>query len=492
MTKEFISKLETKNYLIGSFDAYESKSRLLIKNNSNLSEEEIEIIIKSMPTTYRASIINKDGEYIGYIGLFDINAQYNTASIRLETNTQLIEEEKQEIINEFKDYMIKSLNLTQVNELIYQNGQSIELEKQEITPKSNIIIPNNLLIPGISSETLERLSQDYEIPKLHIPFTIKTSDKVIGIIGLSNLIWSNRRANLNIFLDKSIDSDIATELSGYLIDDYINYAHESNIHNITISVNGSNTNIIELLNNTNMNYYGQIPYGAINGDKVESNMMFQHLPNMKKENGIIIPENRQISVSTLSTQKNSLSETIDLHNGFKMVSPKAFEREEIDLNKVLDEHINAMQNREQFTIPLGEDKFILQKGNGNYGISKLFMNYSYIILNEKNDYAGYINILRNNANSKNAEVEIGIAPKLQHRGLGTTVINRFYDELFSIGYASITSSVFEFNNQSIKMHEKVAELNGIRLESYYINGKLWNMNYYSKVNENIDNPVITK
>ena len=68
MTKEFISKLETKNYLIGSFDAYESKSRLLIKNNSNLSEEEIEIIIKSMPTTYRASIINKDGEYIGYIG----------------------------------------------------------------------------------------------------------------------------------------------------------------------------------------------------------------------------------------------------------------------------------------------------------------------------------------------------------------------------------------------------------------------------------------
>lgn len=114
------------------------------------------------------------------------------------------------------------------------------------------------------------------------------------------------------------------------------------------------------------------------------------------------------------------------------------------------------------------------------------MNYSYIILNENNDYSGYINILRNNANGKNAEIEIGIDPKLQHRGLGTTVINRFYDELFSIGYASVTSAVFNFNNPSLKLHDKVAELNGIRLEAYYINGKLWNMNYYSKINTSLE------
>ena len=80
------------------------------------------------------------------------------------------------------------------------------------------------------------------------------------------------------------------------------------------------------------------------------------------------------------------------------------------------------------------------------------------------------------------EVEIGIDPKIQHRGLGAVVINRFYDELFSTGVASVTSSVFEFNNPSMRLHEKVAELNGIRLESYYINGKLWDMNIYSKTN----------
>jgi len=53
---------------------------------------------------------------------------------------------------------------------------------------------------------------------------------------------------------------------------------------------------------------------------------------------------------------------------------------------------------------------------------------------------------------------------------------------FSVGYTSITSHVFEFNKPSLKLHENVAKLNEIRLESYYINGKLLNMNIYSKTN----------
>ena len=153
---------------------------------------------------------------------------------------------------------------------------------------------------------------------------------------------------------------------------------------------------------------------------------------------------------------------------------------------MLESHIKAMQNREKFTIPLGEDKYFLQKGNGNYGLSKALMNYSYIILNENNDYSGYTNVLRNNANGKNAEIEIGIDPKLQHRGLGIIVTNRFYDELFSLGYASATNIVFAFNRPSLKLNDKIAELRGIRLEAYYINGKLWNMNYYSKTNPLIE------
>lgn len=484
MNENFISKLETNKYLIGSFDAYQESSKEVIKNNSKLSDEEVDTILKSMPTTYRAAIINKEtNQYIGYIGLYNVDAKNNISSMRFEVMDNITDEDKKEIINEFKKFLTESLNIQKIDEFLFTTKENIEIEKEDIIPNSNIIIPSKLLEPGISKETMDLFSKDYSIPKLQMPFTIKSSDRVIGIIGLSNLIWSNKRANLNLFLDKNLGSDITKELSGYIIDDYINYVHNSSIHNVNLTINGSNKEMLDLIGKTNMNYYGTIPYGYNTGENVESNMMFQHLPNMKKENGIILPNNKSISLKKLNTEKKEMDEYIELNNGYKLVSPKAFEKLNIDFNEVLKGHIKAIQERQGFAIPLGEDKYILQKGNGNYGLSKAVMNYNYIILNDKNDYSGYINILRNNANGKNAEVEIGINPGLQHQGLGTSVINRFYDELFSIGYASVTSAVFNFNTPSLKLHEKVAELNGIRLESYYINGKLWNMNFYSKTND---------
>ena len=231
-----------------------------------------------------------------------------------------------------------------------------------------------------------------------------------------------------------------------------------------------------------MNYYGFIPYGVVSGNNIESNMMFQHIPNMKKENGIYIPDNISKDKSFFDTEKKVLDEVIEIGDGYRLVRPSYLEQEAIDVNSIVDGHIDALTDRENFSIPLGEDKYIIQKGNGNYGISKAVMNYSYILLDNDNKYSGYINILRNNAEDKNAEIEVGIDPKLQGNGLGKRVVNAFYDELFSIGYASVTSAVFEFNDKSLKLHEKVAELNGVRLESYYINGRLWDMNFYSKVN----------
>lgn len=485
MKENFISKLETNKYLIGSFDAYIEDSKKLIKNNSNITFEEVDELLKKMPTIYRAAIIDKNGEYIGYIGLYNVDAKNNTASIRFEINENLDENDKNEILNKFRKYLKDSLNITEIQEFTFVTSKKTEITKKEIEVTSNIIVTNELLVPGIKESDLERFSQDYSIPRLQFPFTIKINDRVIGIIGLSNLIWSNKRANLNIFLDKNLGSDVSNELSGYIIDDYINYIHSSNVHNVTLSVSGSNKDMLNLIGKTNMNYYGSIPFASISDDKIESNMMFQHIPNMRKDNGIIIPENYSISSSVLDTQKKELKEKINLNNGFKMIRPSAFEKENIDFDKILLGHIKAMQNRDKFTIPLGEDKYFLQKGNGNYGISKALMNSCYVILDDNNNYAGYINIIRTNANGKNVEVEIGIDPYLQHNGLGTIAINKFYDELFSIGVASVTSAVFDFNNPSIKLHEKVAQLNGIRLESYYVNGKLWNMNFYSRVNDNI-------
>lgn len=483
MKSNFIPKLETLSFLIGSFDAYQDEAKELIKKNSNLTDEEADAVLKSMPTTYRAAILNKEGEYLGYIGLFGVDARNNVGSIRVELNRELNETEKEELLNEFNDYATNSLSITEIAETRYITSFGQEVEKKTIVPSSNIVLTSEILVPGVSDEDLEKFSQEYSIPKLQYPFSIKVNDRTIGIIGLSNVIWSNKRANLCLFLDKAIGSDIIDELPGYLIDDYIDYVHSANVHSISFLVNGSNKDMLSILENTNMNFYGAVPFGAMSGGNVESNFMFEHVPYMKKKNGLYVPDNKIVTAADLETGKKELSDVIDLGNGFKLVRPTVFEQNGIDRNLVLQGHIKAMQNREGFTIPLGEDKYFLQQGNGNYGISKSLNNFTYVVLNENNEYAGYINTLRTNANGKNVEVEIGIDPSLQHRGLGTIVINSFYDELFSTGVASVTSSVFSFNTPSNRLHEKVAVLNGIRLESYYVNGQLWDMNIYSKVNK---------
>ena len=486
MNDNYISKLETDNFYIGSFDAYFDLSKALIMKNTDVSEEEADDILKSMPTTSRAAIVDKSGKYIGYIGLFDVDQKNGVASIRFEVNKDLSFEDRVEILTEYTKYIDETLNINDTKEFMYISDESTEYEKNDVFTENNIIISSKFLEPGVSAETLERYSQDYSIPRLQMPFTIKSGGRVIGIIGLSNVLWANKRANLNIFLDKELGSDIINELSGDIIDEYINFVHSSNIHNLTFSVNGSNEDMLKIIDSTSMNYYGTIPYSMLNNDRLDSNFMFQHIPYMKKQNGIYIPENEFVLLDRLNRDKKELSEIIDLGDGFKMVSPKHFEEANIDMNKIIKSHTKAMQNREGFAVPLGEDKYFLQRGNGNYGISKAVANYTYIILDEYNNYAGYINILRSNANGKNVEVEIGIDPKLQNRGLGTKVLTKFYDELFSIGVASVTSTVFEFNNPSIRLHEKVAELNGTRIESYYINGKLWDMNLYSRVNDDIN------
>ena len=301
---DFIKKLETDKYMIGSFDVYEEQTRKLIEENSKATKEDVESILKSMPTSYRGAITDKPGNYLGYIGLYNVNTKDGVASLRFEVNKELSDADQNEILNEFKNYMTDSLNITEVEETIYKTKNTSNIDTKKIIPKANIIIANKLLEPGVSEETLEKFSSDYEIPKLQMPFTIKSNDRAVGIIGLSNLIWSNKRANLNLFLDKSLGSDILSELPGYIIDDYIEYVHDSNVHNLNLSVNGSDDKLLDILKDTNMNYYGTIPYAALSENDIESKLMFQHIPKMTKQNGIYIPENKKIEIERLDTDKN--------------------------------------------------------------------------------------------------------------------------------------------------------------------------------------------
>lgn len=237
--EKFITKLETAKYLIGSFDVYQDEAKNLMLNSSMFNSEEADKMLKSMPTTSRATILKKDGTYLGFIGLFDVDAKNKESSLIIQTNTKLNENDKEEILNEFKEYADKSLNINKIRKEVHVDSDYLEITDENIVPNSNIIIPSRLLEVGISNEDLEKFSSEYSVPKLQMPCTIKNSDKTIGIIGLSSLVWSNQRADLHMFFDKKLGDEITQELSGYVVDDYLNYVHSNNVHNVRLSVNGS-------------------------------------------------------------------------------------------------------------------------------------------------------------------------------------------------------------------------------------------------------------
>ena len=479
----FITKFNTKNFKIGSFDVNIEKSKELIKQNNNLEEEQIKDILNSMPTTHRASIIDNNDNFIGYIGIYDIDGKNDSCKIRFETNRNLTYEERKEILEAYKEYL-ENLNLINYKEINYTSNETKIKETNPVEDKI-VNINSNYLFSGISEETLKYFSEQYNIPNLNFPFTIKDREKLIGIIGITNLIWSNKRATIQLFIDKKYDEKYLVSFASYIINEYLEYLHTYNLYNISMQADGSDKLKNDIITSSNMKMFAALPFASEKDEKLNSLFMYQHFPNITNEFEIK-ETNKSVPISYFDTEKKEMDDVILLEDGYKLVNSKAFEKEKININKLINHHAKCLQYKEQFSAPLGEYKLFPQIGNGNYGISKAIKNYTYILVNKENDYSGYISILHENLKNKNVEIEIGIEPSLQGKRLGTKVLKAFYKELFSVGYSSISSAVFSFNEKSLKLHKSLAHYNGTRKNSYYINGKLWDMDYFTKVNPKIE------
>lgn len=474
MKKSFITKLETNNYLIGSFDSYIEESKELLSKNKSITIEEAEVLFKKMPTTTRASIVNKKtGEYVGFIGVSSSNGVNQSAELFVETNKTIENEDLKEIYKVFGEYLESSLNIHKIDKINDWSGNK----------KINSIILPRRYLHGEPSEKQKEIVEKwgFSVPRLTYPQAIYLDGvKFIGIIGLSQYNTANKRANLNIYLDPNLSDDLRLGFGAMVLDEYLEYAHELNVHSISASTSVSSPDRL-LYDISKMNQYAEIPYTETVDNKLESRLLYQSIPNK-----IVESHNNTIHPSFVDNlpDKSELSNKIKLDDNYTLVRPSSFSEEGIDLNHIVDGHIEAMQDREHFTIPLGEDKYFLQRGNDNYGIIKSVSNFSYVIVDNLGNYVGYVNILR--SEGRHVEIEIGVSPKIQAKGIGRKSLEAFYKELFRVGYASITSCVFNFNTPSIKLHDKVAEFNGVRIESYYANNKLWDMNYYTAVNPTLE------
>ena len=485
-SNEFFKKLETDNYEIGSFDAFLKNINELISNNLdniqkiNTNTVRGETLYKILKSPFRASVIDKTTrEFIGFISTYNIDNQHKVASLIFISSTDLEKDQINEILDEYKDFITNDLGISTYQDFTIINNEHYNNQHADINiPYINF--QANYLKDNTDENIIDEYkAMGYNVPNLSFIKEIVDGNRKIGIIGLSNIIWSNNRANLNVFFNRDIDSKYIEELGPLVMDEYLDYIHKNNLHNVSLGVSGSNTNLLQSVQNSSMDFYAAIPFASQQGNKVDSNYLFQSYPNMTKKS-LIQPKNELIIDDTKITR---LDDVMELSDNFIAISPKVFEEYNIDLQKIVKGHINALQNRTNYSIPLGEDKYMLEEGNGKYGISKTISNYEYIILDRNFNYCGIAGIIR--TNGKNAEIEVALAKERQHQGLGKIVTEELYKQLFKHGYQSATSAVFDFNNPSNKLINKIANYNGTRIESYYINGKLWDMHYYTRINGEI-------
>ena len=83
---------------------------------------------------------------------------------------------------------------------------------------------------------------------------------IVAIIGLDNLSWVNRRAELKIFLDKEVDEDFIINFMPIMIEKYINYAHDNNVYSICAKVSENDKLLKKILINSIMKYIGTITF----------------------------------------------------------------------------------------------------------------------------------------------------------------------------------------------------------------------------------------
>ena len=181
--------------------------------------------------------------------------------IRLETKSNVADCDRWEIVE------------------LVDNNNNLKMSNQII--KSKLIVPPKNLKEGIDDKTLFEMSNQYQIPKLQFPFTIVNGNQVIGIIGLTNLIWSNRRANLNIYLNKDIDESLSLQISSDIIDEYLNYLHDSNLYSISLNVDASDRKMLDLVKNSSLQFYASIPYSISNNSIEALSLCFNIIPTCK-------------------------------------------------------------------------------------------------------------------------------------------------------------------------------------------------------------------
>ena len=541
--KVFITSFKTPGgYKIGSFDSYEDDSTYLmnkailnsfvnyleegsnceifpeskkfiksVKENNYGAEDflkeakkETINILDSMDYDYRGSIVDKDGKYIGFIGLCGVDPFSQSAGIRIGLYKPLDDKDLCDIIRIFSSWAKDSINIQKVGEVQFVTPDSIntyssskisddivnglvgsiaQLDAKEEDVRKRypkIITPSkSLIVPVKSLKKLKSLADSYSIkdPRdICLPHTISVKGKDVAFLGLKYVSDYNQFA----YLDFWSLPDIPSETVANGINEYTNYVQGRGLFNIECdAANGEEDKLLSLVG-SNYELCGSIKYGSYNGSFAETLHIFQSYPGMSHTSKLNFSDIKdcQNYFSDKEFDANLMSDVLPLANGYTLYSPEHLLYEGYDMNKILEGHVKATLNRDNFSIPLGyHAKKIVEWGRiDEYGLACDIMEYTYILLDSQNNYSGFINIYCNNG--KNVEFELGIIPEKQGQQIGYHVLEAFYNELFRLGCLSVTSNAFSFNEKSQRLQQKFASKAGTRKYDFYAYGRLWNSDFY--------------
>lgn len=307
------------------------------------------------------------------------------------------------------------------------------------------------------------------------------TNKLVGIVGFKNLIQSNQRSNIDLILSEKLDKEKSIKYGSEALKGISDYAYDViNLHSLLCE--DSDINLSSMYENAGYQYIGTRHSCLLKEGNLKDLHFFQKLPNMALE-GKHVEGLEQFIVSPKTFKVSELPLMVKEGN-ITLLRPKYLDKTQKSIAKEL---LGKSLNNSFDAAAMGESKTLYNDYRLNKKLDEK-TGYDYIILNNDGYPIGYVDRLHVDKNNLSTDVEINIFDsESRNKGYGKEAYQTYIKVLRQIGYISIGSVVFGFNNPSIKLHEglKFNEY-ALRNESYFALGKLQDMHYYEANFEDLD------
>lgn len=318
------------------------------------------------------------------------------------------------------------------------------------------------------------------------------SNKLVGLIGLSNTLMMNRRSNLWFKIDTYMDFDKQVAYGIEALELMLDYSfYFLGLYSILIDFPSTNKQALEICKDIRAQYMATRNESIRLIDNIfDSLIYFQTNPK-------IYEEDKKILRTDLDLMNPQLVKKIVLNDEDKM--REIIEGEKISLKRPYEEelfhsakYIASFLSNPKISISLGEYKINWTPKT----VCSELKGIDYLITSScnKDDVIGYINLFSKNEKDRTANLEIVIGnEELHNKGYATEALNLFLEEQYNKGiYNSIISNIFSFNGNSQTLHRKIGFKNiGTREEAYFAYGELNDMEIY-EMNKSLYNSVTTK